>query len=407
MDPFAVRAGRLLRRTRGYPPSRLLQTAAHYALAFASAPVYLRACDRVGLLVRTEGPVRVENRGRIEIGDRVAFVTQFVPAQLRAEPGGEIVIHRDALVSFAVSFRAARRIEIGPGAHVAWWSILHDLLPGEPASAARPIVIGAGAWIAGRVRVMPGCTVGEGAVIGAGSVVAADVPPGVLAVGNPARVVRPILDADEGVRATSESPPRAPGSLIGHLAASSVRAAGRAASALRAARGVSVLGELGTALALAGCDRVGDGVRVEGLPWIENQGRMTIGDGVHLVSRPERTHLVTAPGSQLIVGSRVSIGPGSGICAYARVEIGDDSSLGARCMVLDTSFHGLSDRHARPEPRPVAIGRGVHLGDAAIVLPGTTIGDGAVVEPGSVVSRDVPAGARTRGAHGTSEPHFH
>ena len=55
-----------------------------------------------------------------------------------------------------------------------------------------PIVVGSNAWLGGGVIVCPGVTIGENAVVGAGSVVTRDVPAQVLAVGNPARVVREI-----------------------------------------------------------------------------------------------------------------------------------------------------------------------------------------------------------------------
>ncbi len=55
---------------------------------------------------------------------------------------------------------------------------------------ARPITIEDGVWVGGGAIVCPGVTIGENSVIGAGSVVTEDVPPGVLAVGNPCRVVR-------------------------------------------------------------------------------------------------------------------------------------------------------------------------------------------------------------------------
>lgn len=53
-----------------------------------------------------------------------------------------------------------------------------------------PITIGDGVWLGGGVIVCPGVTIGENTVVGAGSVVVRDLPPGVLAVGNPARIVR-------------------------------------------------------------------------------------------------------------------------------------------------------------------------------------------------------------------------
>ncbi|HEX6872888.1 MAG TPA: sugar O-acetyltransferase [Micromonosporaceae bacterium] len=56
--------------------------------------------------------------------------------------------------------------------------------------SAAPITIGYAAWLGGGVIICPGVTVGDEAVIGAGSVVARDIPPRVLAAGNPARVIR-------------------------------------------------------------------------------------------------------------------------------------------------------------------------------------------------------------------------
>jgi maltose O-acetyltransferase len=56
--------------------------------------------------------------------------------------------------------------------------------------AAEPITIDDNAWLGGGVIVLPGVTIGADTVVGAGSVVTRDLPPGVLAVGNPARVLR-------------------------------------------------------------------------------------------------------------------------------------------------------------------------------------------------------------------------
>ena len=55
---------------------------------------------------------------------------------------------------------------------------------------ALPITIGDDCWIGGNTVLCPGVTIGKGSVIGAGSVVTKDIPENVLAVGNPAKVIR-------------------------------------------------------------------------------------------------------------------------------------------------------------------------------------------------------------------------
>lgn len=55
---------------------------------------------------------------------------------------------------------------------------------------ARPVRIGSNVWVGGGAIICPGVTIGDNTTIGAGSVVVKDVPAGVLAVGNPCRVVR-------------------------------------------------------------------------------------------------------------------------------------------------------------------------------------------------------------------------
>ncbi|GAB3296116.1 sugar O-acetyltransferase [Hymenobacter tenuis] len=57
---------------------------------------------------------------------------------------------------------------------------------------AKPITIGHNVWLGAGVLVMPGVSIGDGTTIGAGSVVTRDIPAGVVAVGNPCRVLRTI-----------------------------------------------------------------------------------------------------------------------------------------------------------------------------------------------------------------------
>ena len=60
-----------------------------------------------------------------------------------------------------------------------------------------PVSIGRNCWISAGALIMPGVTIGDNVVIGAGSVVTKDIPSNVVAVGNPCRVLRPVNEKDD------------------------------------------------------------------------------------------------------------------------------------------------------------------------------------------------------------------
>ena len=60
-----------------------------------------------------------------------------------------------------------------------------------------PVTIGSNVWVGGNVVITPGVTIGDNTVIGAGSVVTKDIPSGVVAAGNPCRVLRKITEEDK------------------------------------------------------------------------------------------------------------------------------------------------------------------------------------------------------------------
>ncbi|WP_199545874.1 sugar O-acetyltransferase [Streptomyces sp. N35] len=111
--------------------------------------------------------------------------------------GTYISIGARTFVNFGAVFLDAARITIGEdvqiGPNVQLLTPTHELDPGrrrEGWEKGEPITIGDNVWLGGGVIVCPGVTIGENTVVGAGSVVTRDLPPGVLAVGNPARVLR-------------------------------------------------------------------------------------------------------------------------------------------------------------------------------------------------------------------------
>lgn len=101
-------------------------------------------------------------------------------------------------------------VMIGPNCSIV--TPIHPLLPkernirykqdGTPYTLeyAKPIAIGNDCWLASNVTVIGGVTIGEGCVIGAGSVVTRDIPPHSFAAGNPCRVIRAITEADSVIK---------------------------------------------------------------------------------------------------------------------------------------------------------------------------------------------------------------
>lgn len=88
-------------------------------------------------------------------------------------------------------------VMIGPNVNIITTG--HALKPSERRAfvEARPIVIERGVWIAAAVTIIGGVTIGENAVIAAGSVVTKDIPANSLAAGVPARVIRSIEEGCE------------------------------------------------------------------------------------------------------------------------------------------------------------------------------------------------------------------
>ena len=87
----------------------------------------------------------------------------------------------------------------GPAVQIL--TALHPLSAAERRAGkeyAKPIAIGADVWVGGAAIICPGVTIGDRAIIGAGSVVTKDIPAGVLAVGNPCRVVRELAGDPPG-----------------------------------------------------------------------------------------------------------------------------------------------------------------------------------------------------------------
>ena len=124
----------------------------------------------------------------------------------RCDFGYNIHIGDNFSGNFNLTILDEARVDIGDnvmiGPNCSLITITHALLPGQRNDGvmrAKPIRIENNAWLASNVIVLPGVTIGEGAVIGAGSVVTKSIPPHTLAAGNPCRPLRAITADDKVV----------------------------------------------------------------------------------------------------------------------------------------------------------------------------------------------------------------
>ncbi len=123
----------------------------------------------------------------------------FIETPFRCAYGVNIHLGDGAFLNTGCVILDCARVEIGAkallGPAVQIYTAIHPLDPRERAAhieTAKPVTIGANAWIGGAAVILPGVTVGENAVVGAGSVVTRDVAANTVVAGNPAKVIRRI-----------------------------------------------------------------------------------------------------------------------------------------------------------------------------------------------------------------------
>lgn len=126
------------------------------------------------------------------VGDDVEIRPPFA-----CDYGYNIEIEDRVFVNFGAVFLDCAPVRIGEGTQVGPNVTLsaadHPREPGlrrEGWELAKPVTLGRNLWIGTGVVVCPGVTIGDDTIVGAGSVVVRDIPPGVVAAGVPARVVR-------------------------------------------------------------------------------------------------------------------------------------------------------------------------------------------------------------------------
>jgi maltose O-acetyltransferase len=128
----------------------------------------------------------------------------WIEPPFHCDYGSNIYLGQRVFLNLGCVILDCARIEIGAntllGPCVQIYAATHPVDPAERRAGvefARPVTVGPDVWIGGACIVCPGVRIGAGTTVGAGSVVVSDLPAGVVAAGNPCRVVRTL---EEGGR---------------------------------------------------------------------------------------------------------------------------------------------------------------------------------------------------------------
>ena len=116
--------------------------------------------------------------------------------------GKNIFIGKNVFINSGCRFQDQGGIKIGDGVlighNVVLATINHDIDPSKRSDMhLAPIVIGNNVWIGANATVLPGVTIGDGAIIAAGAVVTKDVPANVIVGGIPAKIIKTIENGQE------------------------------------------------------------------------------------------------------------------------------------------------------------------------------------------------------------------
>lgn len=150
--------------------------------------------EKCGSLLRAGRGVRILKRNAtIQVGRKVQLHRGVKLSAWGNEGHSTLAIGDNTAIGDRSEIHAGQRVEIGAGCNIAWDVCILDRdyhKFNSPTEEIKPVKIGNNVWIGCNCIILKGTTIGDGAVIAAGSVVTKDVPAKTLVGGNPAKVLK-------------------------------------------------------------------------------------------------------------------------------------------------------------------------------------------------------------------------
>jgi maltose O-acetyltransferase len=150
------------------------------------------ALDRFNAISAPSDRIAVLNQILHSVGEGVLVEPPFMcDYGYNVTLGDNVFINSFVVLLDCNTITIGENCAIGPAVHI--YAADHPRDPEQRRELwefSRPVTIGANVWIGGSALIMPGVTIGDDSVIGAGSIVTKDIPARVVAAGNPCRVIR-------------------------------------------------------------------------------------------------------------------------------------------------------------------------------------------------------------------------
>ena len=159
--------------------------------------IFSRSCQHVGTGLQILNKCQLSVSGKMEVGNNFYVRShKYNPVEISVSSGACLKIGDDTFLNQGVRIACSKEIYIGNNCLIGDECVILDTdyhaAPNGIVKTA-PVIIEDNVWLATRVIVIRGVTIGHGSIIGAGSVITKSIPPNTFAAGQPVRIIKSLV----------------------------------------------------------------------------------------------------------------------------------------------------------------------------------------------------------------------